>query len=1038
MAFGDVGNIDDDYYTGAGPRSNFEAFQAQAEERRTRPTYNYGGSSGVGTAIANELVKSYGLRHEGGKWSWSLENVAKSFKEDPIWTTLDYVLLAAPIGKVGKAAHAVSSLSKGTSIAKRAYQAGRFADAAPKTLLGKAAEALGGRGGKGFGAAVEFEMKHGLPKTRAGRFFSSAVTNYSEKDPDYLKFADELGRDPRELRGLNDLLVRERALEIETVKREAETLIRRQNRVLKDDDSREAFTQALKLGYDPAADETAAFLGKEAADVYRQTWEFRLKIHNNSYDAGLISEEAWEAGLKTYWPRVWSEYADTAKAGRGARHAGRDRFKSRVLSEGDIEFLRSENLISDLVLDPAVGMQKLAEAGVVVANQRYFQRLASSAVSRSADEVLEHVRKIMTGADDIDPAMAKAFLQSYDKDAWAQAMTRLDRQAALREAKMGAAGAELPKEAIEDAVRAMGWRSVDELFGSEKIPGYIARLPEELRGRFIDPAVADDIVGLTKVADALPSMFRDIHKLYMGSLAAFKGSKTAYNPPTHFRNIFGAVVFHHFTVGGGGVLQHGFFKRGIKALREGPDGKDWKDIIESGMVGSSYDHEIAETVAKALGKDTAEGGSLASLLFKLPILGDKWVTKKAVEAGSRAERFYRFIDEMAKVDAFLIRRDAWMKKLAQEGLEGDALRATSLSNAAADVAKFQPMFSQNSPFTNLVRNAIPFASFTTEAVRIWKNAMIEKPHLAFFWNHAVEAGSQVTAAMAGFSPDEVRQAEEAMPYFMEGKKTLVWPFRVNGKPVFLDMSYMIPMANIVEAEQADATFFDFLQIDPFTNPILSTAAAAATGVDPFSKQEVAPRVLERQFGVTVEQPVARKAVGLAEHMLKLMLPPLVPPGYSGVNLLEWARGERHPITGEELEEGALRTLGANLAGIRLYEADVNSQLLNVKREETVRNERSSMWWERWRHAAANGDASTMRKAIDEIRALRAARGDSLEDIDKYIRQGIVRREPGRFRTLSTRQIEETLRRSERLGYRSEDDKAMMGELMSRLQERSSR
>lgn len=57
--------------------------------------------------------------------------------------------------------------------------------------------------------------------------------------------------------------------------------------------------------------------------------------------------------------------------------------------------------------------------------------------------------------------------------------------------------------------------------------------------------------------------------------------------------------------------------------------------------------------------------------------------------------------------------------------------------------------------------------------------------------------------------------------------------------------------------------------------------------------------------------------------------------------------------------------------------------------------------------------------MDEVRALRHLRGDDLSAINKHLEQGIKRREPGKYRGVSTRHLEEVLERSKRLGYRDE-------------------
>jgi hypothetical protein len=975
----------------------------------------------TGQSIANELVKSYGLRRENGQWSWSLENVAKSFKEDPIWTSLDYVMLAAPVAKWGIASYKVA---RGSTAAGRMYHAGAAAGRAPTSLGARAAEGLGRMVGAkdGFGHAVEMQARFGT-RGKVGEYFSSKAGRRLD-DPDYEEMLRTGGADPMEQRALHTLWAREQKIEAEAWVREGQDLSALQRRALKTDAARTTFTEALQRGAD-VTDPALAGLGKDAQDVYAKTWDFRLRIHNGLYQRGLISDEAYEAGLKTYFPRTHAELDAAGKfaKARGAKRVpeGEANLKGRQWTYDEAEMLENAGILTR-VLDPNVGTMKMARAAMALSRHTYFERLGTSAVAKTADEILSHITDLV-GKSQSGDKLAQSLLKTYDPK-------QIEGFTKYLQAHHAVEGT-IPPAALESGVREfLGWRKMSDLPGAR-------HLPAQLRDKFVDPAVADDVLGMAKISESWGEMAGALGRVYQGSLGVFKYTKTVMNPATHFRNLFGSMVFHHLTVGGAGVFnpKNLMYTRGRNALKAGPGNADYMDALKAGLLGSSHDRELYEHLSKSIDAELAQGATVPDLLARIPGIGESWIGRKAAAGLSRAERFYRGVDEMAKMDAFLTRRDAWKKKLTQSGFKGD-VHQEAVSRAASDVAKFQPMFVQNSPFTNLVRNAIPFASFTTETVRIWKNSIVENPHRAYFWNHFVESASQVTAAMAGFSSAEVEQAHGALAHFQEGKKSLVWPWRVDGKPVFLDMSYMIPLANIAEAESAEASFFDYVQIDPFTNPIASTFAAASTGIDPFTKRPIEPRFLQQQLGVAVEPGQMQKALGLGEHMLKMMLPPLVPPGYSGVNLMEWVRGTRHPLTGEELEQGALRTVGANLAGLRLYEADVQSQMLNVKREEKLTEQRTQFWWDQWRQGAANGDAATMRKALGSIASIRRDQGD--DDVEGYLADGISSREPGKYRTVPTAQLEEVLRRSRRIGYTDPADRAAVGELMARLQERRSR
>lgn len=339
--------------------------------------------------------------------------------------------------------------------------------------------------------------------------------------------------------------------------------------------------------------------------------------------------------------------------------------------------------------------------------------------------------------------------------------------------------------------------------------------------------------------------------------------------------------------------------------------------------------------------------------------------------------------------------------------------------AATEVNKFMPTFIAHSQFGEEVRKYVPFSSFTTEQLRIWKNVLTEKPHLAAFYNHITETMSYTFGAMAGFEPSEIDAAAEGLPWFMEGKKQMVLPFKVDGRPRFLDMSYLIPLANISESQQSGNLFWASIPgtlYDPTMNPLMSIATAAA-GWDPFAQRQIEPRFVERTLGFPVVAEGAganrmlRHVVGLTEHIASTMLPPWVPPGYTGINLIELATGARHPKTGEKLEESAFATIAGNIFGMRTYASDVESQILNIQRETRNINEQVQQSWRRWEAARVHGNLSRMLKEETRIKVLKTMEG--IDDPDEYITRSMRSRRP--LSNLSRRQTREVLERTRRMG-----------------------
>jgi hypothetical protein len=294
---------------------------------------------------------------------------------------------------------------------------------------------------------------------------------------------------------------------------------------------------------------------------------------------------------------------------------------------------------------------------------------------------------------------------------------------------------------------------------------------------------------------------------------------------------------------------------------------------------------------------------------------------------------------------------------------------------------------------------------------------------------------QFSGAAAGFTPEEIQTARSNLPYYQEGKKMLMWPGAINGKPTFIDMSYLIPMANVVEIERDEQTLFgkvaSLMGVNVSSNPVVASFMAATTGRDAFRNQPLAPHFTERQLGVSPEGYKTRAMVGLAEHVAATFLPPVIPPGYVGSNLLEMARGQIHPKTGQELEDGLYRTLATNLLGVRLHEADANAALLNIGHQERLLNERITEHWDRWGWAVANGRNDDAERAEKNLYELRLQRGDTPEEAMKYLRDGVGKREPGKYRNFPNKDLRAALKRLRETGVGSSPkDAAAMAEMLA--------
>lgn len=990
--------------------------------------------TGMGTAMLNELVKSYGLkRRDDGAFEWSLDNIAQAFKEDPVWTTLDYATMMFSPAKFGLAAAGIArgaasagAIGKGYKALKAGETVAELAGKSATTKLGRTFEAFGM--GSELAAATEMKLASGSSRLHALRLPGSeryislanpAATNFTQ---DHLNLIGRFDGEVWEKRAVLRVQDREKLIEQSKVMRDAEEISRQWGAAKMDGAGNERAMELLGTRIDPTQidDVVAREFGDnaKAAKAFRNTWGYRNTIHQQAYELGLISKETYEANLYKYNPRIYEEMVQAREDLKALGHTGdslpgtykgspdgNERISTEIdpnrdaagrMVKGERSSFQKGSTPGEepeyltRILDPTVSLTRLAQAGQEIAKQRFAQGLSKSVLAGGPEQILGKVGEALASGDKHKMLMIGL---SADK---VERATRLI-------GNLKTTGREMTGEQLYEL---LGWRKIDSLYKGKDMPAYLKNLPDEVKGKWLDPTVADEVEGGLKMLGKNKDLYAQIYKNIVGS---FRAGKTAYNPGTHVRNFLGGGIFATMA---SGDIRSFIPHRGLKLFREGGD--ELKAAAEAGVIGSSYDLEIHSEIAK--------NANLAARTA-LDWMPDNAVTNIIKKGAGHAERFYRATDEVYKLDA-------WLRATAKYQKNGHTLeQARNL--ATIDVNKFMPNFLQHSGVADTLRKGIPFASFTTESLRVWKNVLAEKPHMAFFYNHVASTMSDVFGAMAGHAPNEIEEAKQALPSYMQGKKTLLLPFDVDGKPRFLDLSYVIPMGSISEMESTERLFFTPL-LDPTTNPVVNIAAAAATGKDPFSGREIAPNFTERQLGIAVTGQQTRHVLGLAEHMLQTLLPPLAPPGYAGVNLLEAVRGQVNPSTGEKLEDGVMRTVLSNVLGLRTYAPDVESQIKNVKEEQRKIADDVKQAWDRWEFSRANGDVGKMETERQRIIAIKTREGH--DDPEGYFK-GSEKKRSNVFSELSTKQLEAIMKRADKIGKLSARDERVRAELLARYQSR---
>jgi hypothetical protein len=975
---------------------------------------------GLGGEIIGELIKSYGFsRDDNGDLGWSLENIGKAFHDDPFFTAVDWALLLPPLAW-GKAAMTVG---KGTGAAGRAY---------------KGASAAGRVGGIPFREAVRMEQKL-APRTRVGRWASSPITG--KYDEGTLKFLDDWrgangALDPSDVHHIGDQIMRDERFRMSALQRKYEGSVKEFAAIGWSSDEALDFHNLMKTSKAEFPDQFAAMEARLSYDqqrFFQNTWNVRNTLHLEAQENFLFGPETAAKHGGKWWARGYVERepqkALKGKIARLHHRRGERHFMARKTEEAAEEFTE--------ITDPLYGVTEMFQAAATLERQKTLVAFGNSMVAKTEGQILSQfgtaeaaleagwlrpahqfrnlLNRSAPGLRRAPVALTRMRQRStdakkeYDRlqklyDRVSPTAVRAGTKGMGRSVSKGEAGR--IRRRLEQA-RGRMKRTDTRLAKMEEVESrhhFLRAIPDDIANKYLDPAVAEDVRGYLNWHEKNGNVFAEV---YYGMQQWFKKVHVPYNPATVVRNFLGGILFHSFSVGLRGGLKL-FPNRGVSALRGRKYQAEATRFIDRGGLSMDPDTEVLELIEKAMGGDVDRVGGIPGFLGK--ILKNEDIAAWMAKGDLHVRRFYSAIDDAWKLESYIALENRF-RKGAKVSIREASERAT------LDTWRYHPNYGEGSPFMQAIRPHVPFVSFPLEAARVWKNAFLYRPHMAILWNHMAEMGTEVSAAVAGFSPQEMETARESLPWYTKGKKMLALPWRdADDKIHFIDLSYIIPAADLgSEAQQSQNRFLGIPippAIDPTSNPLINLAAAGALQTDPFSGRPIEPRFAENYLGLRTTSPGTRRFFGLAEHTASLLLPPAIPPAYVGTNLVEMLTGRMSGVTGEKLEENAYRTIAANLFGLRTYEPTVRAQIANIRHEQREIGDRLTKTWDRWEAAVANedlADAEAERQLIIQLR--NEERGDGLS----YFQTQKKRHIPGRYGNVGRRELSEILRRSTRFG-----------------------
>jgi hypothetical protein len=402
------------------------------------------------------------------------------------------------------------------------------------------------------------------------------------------------------------------------------------------------------------------------------------------------------------------------------------------------------------------------------------------------------------------------------------------------------------------------WTTDTETAGYRPIPD--TRAFGNLAGKHVISSIADQVLAVA--GDESPVM-----EVYDDLVRAWSSGKTVWNPGTHVRNFIGNFPFAQLA--GNNPMNPGnavYYRDAMRVLRDGGD--HLKELYERGILGGDYgSNELRSALRELLPDASLMGDEPAPKL--LARLGKALFGKLPAtiqRAGERTSAFangvYKVTDDVFKMAAYL--------KAKNMGMTSE--------EAAAHVRQWFPFYDNigSSSGIKFVRRLIPFLSFQREAVRIFGNAVKERP-LSLAGSMIVPyVITQISAALMGLRD---KDKEEVMKD-LRGKLmfkgltgdapvfAMLLPWRSQGKLSQFDLSNVVPWANFLgrptEAGQKEDTLQYMARRILTSSPVGNLLAATATNEDPFSQRPI----------VQADMTPAERNYERAKYAWNLLMPPL--------------------------------------------------------------------------------------------------------------------------------------------------------------------
>jgi len=404
-----------------------------------------------------------------------------------------------------------------------------------------------------------------------------------------------------------------------------------------------------------------------------------------------------------------------------------------------------------------------------------------------------------------------------------------------------------------------------------------------LRGLWVRNEIYEDLVGAANFID--PNSAEAWMRKWSGKITrAWKTSKVALNPPSHFRNMMGNSI----------MMQLGGVPFRTQPLR----------MVQA--INSLRHKDRFYQVAKKYGMFEATFANV-----ELARIADEWLSLQDTKGShfgklnAMAGRVTNAIGDLYQFEEALFKLMKLRHNIEQGMEEGDAM---------IDAHKWLFDYSLVPRWVRWMRNAplgVPFLTYTYKAVPRMLEAAILTPHRYLPYIAAVYALKELLEYAFDVDDDDLKKLKQAYPSYMENKGGLMLlPTRdANGNLQLFDMGYIVPWGMAADVARQGEHMEGGMILDSLgimSGPIADNIAAWKTGIDPFTRKPIV-----NPSDSTKDQMKQR-----LWYAWSLAAPPFLTPSGAGGKLYDYATGAVDKRTGEQKLTGG--QVAARFFGLTIY------------------------------------------------------------------------------------------------------------------------